>query len=198
MVGGRSAGGPIAGLAQLGLASALVVSHFTTTSPFVYPHYVVIILFHPLILRLVGIFIEPWQRVYIAIALFLHPMGGLYGFYHTIWYYDHVTHFMSATLVSSIGYVLARSRWGDTATGRWLVPAFTMVFILTAGFVWEVIEILTPVLTVYGPNDTAWDYVFNTMGGLTIIAVGRFVLAEAAEDMETPVDLWGVQTQAAD
>lgn len=198
MRGWRSADGLLAGLVQLGLASTLVASHFTTTSPYVYPHYVLLILFHPLILRLVSISVSPWQRVYIATALFLHPMGGLFGFYNTIWYFDHITHFMSATLVSSIGYVLARSRWGHSGIGRWLVPAFTMAFILTAGFVWEIIEILTPVLTVYGPNDTAMDYVFNTVGGLVVIAFGRYVLAEAADDLDTRIDLGVVSTQAAE
>lgn len=188
----------LAGLVQLALASILVMSHFTTTSPFVYPHYVLLILFHPLLLRLVSVRIPPWQRGYIATALFLHPMGGLYGFYNTIWYFDHITHFMSATLVSAIGYVLARSRWGYTGHGRWLVPAFTLVFILTAGFFWEIIEILTPVLTVYGPNDTAWDYVFNTLGGLVVIAFGRYILAEAADDLDTQIDLETLPPQPAD
>lgn len=187
MVGPRARSG-FAGLVQLGLAGALVAAHFETTTPFLYPHYVLLIVLHPFLLRYAGIGVPPWQRVYISTALFLHPIGGLYGLYKDIWWYDHLTHFLSATLVASIGYVLARSHAHRAQPHPWFVPVFTVAFVLAAGFVWELAEPLTPFLTVYGPNDTWWDYVFNLLGGLLVVAAGRFVLADAAAGLARRLD----------
>ena len=173
---------------QVVLAVGLVAGHFTTMSTYVYPHYVLLILAHPRLLREAGIRLAPWQRIYVSFALFVHPMGALHRFYTTIWWFDHVTHFLSATLVAAIGYVLARARLGQGGRARWAVPAITMVFVLIAGVLWEVIETLTPILTVYGPNDTAWDYVWNTLGGLAVIVVGPKVLDEAAEGLASRLD----------
>lgn len=182
------------------LASVLVASHFVTTSPYVYPHYVLIILFHPPFLRRVfGVRLRPWQTVYVAIPVFIHPMGGLHGWYASVWWYDHLTHTASATLVASIGFTLARAHERRSPVNPWFVPAFTIAFVMTAGFVWEVVETLTPLLTVYGPNDTFWDYVFDFVGGLIVVAFGDRLLpgpaaqlAEHVDDLDVNLPLVGV------
>lgn len=183
----------LAGVAQLGLAATLTGSHFITTSPYVYPHYVLLIVGHPPLLRRVfGIRLRPWQITYISVALFLHPMGGLYRLYSTVWYFDHVTHTLSATLVAAIGYVLiaAYNRRTGSLPGVF-VPVYTLAFVMTAGVLWELIETWTPILTVYGHNDTALDYVFDAVGGLLVAIFGPMVLGRAARGLaETtlPID----------
>lgn len=169
---------------RVALAGVLVASHFTTTSPYVYPHYVLIILFHPPVLRrFFGVRLRPWQTVYVAIPVFLHPMGGLYGWYASVWWFDHLTHTASATLVAAIGFTIARAHEARSGAHPWFVPAFTLAFVMTAGFVWEVTETLTPLLTVYGPNDTFWDYVFDFVGGLLVVLLGDRFLARPAEQL---------------
>ncbi|MDX1746273.1 MAG: hypothetical protein R3324_10075, partial [Halobacteriales archaeon] len=95
----------VAVLAQLVLAVGLAASHLVTETNYLYPHYVLLILGHPaLIRRVFGFRLRPWQIGYISAALFLHPIGGLYEFYESIWWFDHLTHTLSATLVAALGY----------------------------------------------------------------------------------------------
>jgi hypothetical protein len=131
-------------------------------------------------------------------------MGGLLRWYTRVWWFDHLTHFASATLVASIGFTLARayeSRIGHgagratparTAVPRWFVPAFTVAFVMAAGYAWEVFETYTPLLTVYGPNDTYWDYVFDLLGGIAVVALGDRLLAEPAEQLAGRLEEVGI------
>lgn len=175
---GPSPARAVAWAVQLGFGSALVASHFVTESPYVYPHYVLLILLHPALLdRGFGLRIPPWQVVYVSFALFAHPIGGLYGFYASVWWFDHLTHTLSATLVAAIGYTLADAARRYAGGPRWLVPAFAMAFVLSAGLLWEFVELHVDWLTVYSYNDTLLDYVFNTLGGLLVVIAGPRVLS---------------------
>lgn len=185
----RVAGQRLALATRISLAAVLVASHFTTTSPYVYPHYVLIILLHRYGLsRYFGVRLRPWQSVYISVAVFLHPMGGLYGWYGSVWWFDHLTHTASATLVAAIGFTVARAHRTRAGVHHWFVPGFTIAFVMAAGHLWEVIETYTPLLTVYGPNDTLWDYVFDFVGGLLVVTFGDRLLsnppAQLAERVE--------------
>ena len=200
-------GGPAGWLAlavRLALAGTLVASHFVTDAPYVYPHYVLIILLHPPFLRrFFGVRLRPWQTVYVAIPVFLHPMGGHYGWYRTVWWFDHLTHFASATLVAAIGLTLARAhaarvrRASRPRVSPWFVPAFTVAFVMGAGFLWEVIETLTPLLTVYGPNDTFWDYVFDFLGGLVVVALGNRLFPEPPAQLADRLDELGLDASVS-
>ncbi|MFB6301007.1 MAG: hypothetical protein ABEH65_12190 [Halobacteriales archaeon] len=181
----------LAALVQIVLTVALGVSHLLTTAPYIYPHYMLLILFHPFVVRrLAGFRLSAWQICYISVALFAHPIGGLYGFYATVWWYDHLTHTLSATLVAAIGYFLVKTVTLKTGDQRWLVPVFTMVFVLTAGVIWEIVELHVDWLTIYSYNDTILDYVFNTLGGLLVVLAGPHVLgrhAQTAIENEAPI-----------
>ncbi|MFB6106816.1 MAG: hypothetical protein ABEJ70_07570 [Halobacteriaceae archaeon] len=169
---------------QVVLAGTLVAAHAVSTSGYVYPHYVLLIVGHPWLCRRVGIRLRPWQVAYVSVALFLHPMGGLFGLYASIWWFDHLTHAMSATLVAAIGYVAVRGLWsaGRESLGpTWRARLFAFAFVMLAGVAWELIEELTPLLTVYGPNDTLWDYVFDGVGGLLVVIAGERALANAID-----------------
>lgn len=177
---GRTPGRSLATVVQVVLAAILVASHLVSTAPYYYPHYVLLILGHQPALRRVGIRLAPWQSLWIATALFLHPMGGLFGLYRSVWWFDHLTHAMSATLVAAIGFTTARAYRRLGGGPGWVVPAFTIAFVVVAGLLWELLETYTPLLTVYGPNDTLWDHVFNLLGGVVVAVWGPRFLDDAA------------------
>lgn len=186
--------------AQLGLAGGLALSHFVTASPYVYPHYVLLILLHPMILRRgFGIHLRPWQVGYVSAGLFLHPLGGLYGLYSTVWWFDHATHTLSATLVAAIGFVIVSAydrRVGPLLPGA--IAAFTFAFVMSAGVLWELVETLTPILTVYGYNDTVLDYVFDAVGGLLVIVLGPRLLRPATAALAAGIGLGTVPLEPSE
>lgn len=174
----------IAGVIQIVLASALAASHFVSHAPYLYPHYILLILVHPLLVRrTLGLTLPPWQIAYISFALFAHPIGGLFGYYMTVWWFDHLTHTLSATLVAAIGYTLVRALEFRGVDVRFLVPTFTFAVVMTGGLIWETVEVYVDWLTVYSYNDTLWDYVFDALGGVLVILLGRWTLDDGARQV---------------
>ena len=174
----------VAGLIQIGLATLLAVSHLFTETTYIYSHYVLLTLGHPILVRrTLGLRLSAWQIGYISLAMTLHPLGGLYQWYEAIWWFDHGTHTLSATLVAAIGYTLVRAydlRGGSIPSA---VPAFTIAFVMTGGIIGEVVELHVDWLTVYSYNDTIRDYLFNTVGGLLVIVTGRWTLDEGTRQI---------------
>jgi hypothetical protein len=66
----------------------------------------------PILKRDYEIPMDPGLTLWITAAVFLHALGTVgvpgstFSFYATVWWYDHLTHTLSATLVAAIGYVL--------------------------------------------------------------------------------------------
>ncbi|AUV82269.1 hypothetical protein C2R22_11960 [Salinigranum rubrum] len=135
--------------------------------------------------------------LWITTAVFLHALGtvGLPGsqlsFYQTLWWWDHLTHALSASVVAAAGYATVRAI--DLHTEQvYLPPKFTFVFILlfvvAFGVLWEVIEFAVgglaslvggdAVLTQYGLGDTLLDLVFNTIGGVLVAVWGTAYLGD--------------------
>ncbi|MFC4541381.1 hypothetical protein ACFO5R_05515 [Halosolutus amylolyticus] len=121
---------------------------------------------------------HPWQRVYAETAMVTHAAGML-GPYDDVWWWDHLTHTHSATLLGGLTYVVSRRRDRDPR------PRVIAV-VVCAGILWEVVEYvihatadrlgLEPVLVSYGKRDTALDLVFNLVGALLVLAFGDRVL----------------------
>ncbi len=122
--------------------------------------------------------------LWITLALFLHSLGML-GFYTEVWWYDHVTHTLSATIVAAGGYVLARA--ADEASDEiYLPPRFLFVFVLLftlgLGVLWEVLEFaarlgarslgIDPILVQYGLDDSLLDLLFDTLGAVLVALFG--------------------------
>jgi hypothetical protein len=90
-----------------------------------------------------------WGLVLWIAAVFLHVFGsvGLPGAagtpYDSTWWYDHLTHALSASIVAAVGYVSARAI-DEHRQDVYLLPRFTFVFILlfvlAFGVFWEVLE----------------------------------------------------------
>lgn len=124
----------------------------------------------------------PWVTLWITAALFLHTVGML-GFYDDFWWYDHVTHTLSATIVATVGYVSARAvdRWSEAIhlPSRFLF-VFVLLFTLALGVLWEAAEFgarigadalgLDPVLVQYGLDDTLVDLLFDAVGAVLVAA----------------------------
>lgn len=128
--------------------------------------------------------LDAWMTLWITGALFLHTVGML-GFYSDVWWYDHLTHTLSATIVASVGYVTARAvdRWSDAIylPSRFLF-VYILLFTLGLGVFWEVAEFvvqilavlvgLDPVLIQYGLDDTLLDLTFDAVGALIVAIFG--------------------------
>jgi hypothetical protein len=135
--------------------------------------------------------------LWITTAVFLHALGtvGLPGsqfsFYQTVWWWDHLTHALSASVVAAAGYATVRAI--DLHTEQVYLPSqFTFVFILlfvvAFGVLWEVLEFAVgglaavfggdAVLTQYGLEDTLLDLVVDIVGGVLVAIWGTAYLGD--------------------
>lgn len=128
--------------------------------------------------------------LWLTTAVFLHAVGGL-GPYRTVWWWDHVTHFLSATIVGAAGYTAARA--ADVHSDEIVIPprfmfVFILLFVVAFGVIWEVLEFGIGlvgehaeglrVLTQYGVHDTMLDLVFDMAGGVVVAVWGTAYLTD--------------------
>ena len=121
---------------------------------------------------------RPWQRVYTAIAMLAHAVGML-GPYDDTWWWDHVTHTLSATLLGGIVHAVSRRRGRDSEPR-------VLAAIVGLGTFWELLEYvihaisrrlgIEPVLVHYNNRETVLDLLFNLVGALIVIAFGDRLL----------------------
>ncbi|OYR95456.1 hypothetical protein DJ71_01625 [Halorubrum sp. E3] len=133
--------------------------------------------------------------LWITLALFLHTLGML-GFYGEVWWYDHVTHTLSAAIIAASGYVAARAvnEWSDAIylPSRFMF-VFILLFTLGLGVFWEVLEFATrigadllgfdPVLVQYGLDDSLLDLLFDTLGAVIVAGFGTQWVTDLAETL---------------
>ncbi|MFC4358173.1 hypothetical protein ACFO0N_09450 [Halobium salinum] len=138
--------------------------------------------------------------LYIAVAVFLHSVGML-GFYESVWWYDHLTHTLSATVVAGVGYATAKAfdEHSDAVhfPGSFLA-LYVLLFTLALGVFWEVLEFgarllatavgMDPILFQYGIDDTLLDLVFNTAGAVLVALFGSGALRPLVESLTTRFD----------
>lgn len=149
--------------------------------------------------------IGPAIPLWLATAGFLHSLGML-GLYETVWWWDHVTHTLSAAFVAALIYatlivVVPRSpalNFSPVALGT-----VTVLFTFWVGVLWELIELVArdigeifdiePVLVHYGWRDTAFDLGFDVVGALFIVLVDVRVFVSITEQLPdlTRVFLFG-------
>ncbi|WP_254538319.1 hypothetical protein [Halomarina litorea] len=125
--------------------------------------------------------------LWITSALFLHTVG-MFGFYDDLWWWDHMTHTLSATIIAATGYVAARAvdvHSEDIHLPRGFLFVYIVLFTLALGVLWEVMEFavrvgadvlgLDPVLIQYGLSDSLLDLVFDTVGAVVVGLFGAGV-----------------------
>ncbi|MFA1611518.1 hypothetical protein [Halobellus rubicundus] len=146
-----------------------------------------------------GIPIDAGLALWITAAVFLHGLGtitipGIGKPYADIWWWDHLTHALSASLVAAVGY--ATTRAVDIHSDAVTFPprfqfVFILLFVLAFGVFWEVIEFAiglaasltgTPgVLTQYGLGDSMLDLVFDTVGAVLVAIYGSNQLSDVID-----------------
>lgn len=145
--------------------------------------------------------------LWITAAVFLHALGtvGLPGmaanFYASVWWYDHVTHALSSSLVAAAGYATARAV-DEHREELYFPPKFVFAFILSAtlafGVGWEIVEFAvgtasttltsTPALTQYGVGDTMLDLVFDAIGAVIVAIWGTARLVDVTAALGVRMD----------
>ena len=142
----------------------------------------------------------PWfLELSITVAVFLHAGGAYLGFYGSIPGYDHITHSVSSVVVALLALVTTYmlSKYSDAFK---LPPLFIGLFVvilsMAFGVVWEMLEWILDHFTgagaQYGNEDTMWDLVFDTIGGLIVGILGGLgikhkSLDELLEPMEVDI-----------
>lgn len=151
----------------------------------------------PLLERDYNIPMDAGLTLWITAAVFFHALGtvGLPGselsFYRSLWWWDHLTHALSSSVVAAVGYATARA-FDAHSDAVHLPPRFMFVFILlfvvAFGVLWEVVEFglggaasllgSGSVLTQYGLRDTMLDLVFDVLGGVVVAVWGTAYLTD--------------------
>lgn len=119
--------------------------------------------------------------LWIAAAGCLHSFGML-GPYDSVWWWDNLTHTVSAALAAALIYaglivIVRHSSILSLSSGS--IVVLTVLFTFAVGVFWELIELVAreagkrydiePVLVHYGWRDTAIDLVFDLIGALLVI-----------------------------
>jgi hypothetical protein len=130
--------------------------------------------------------------LWITLAVFLHAVGttgvpGLTrGLYDTVWWWDNLTHALSASVVAAAGYATARAIDAHSEA-VYLPPRFTFVFVvlfvMAFGVLWEVLEFgiggaaetfgVQQVLIQHGIDDSMTDLLFDAVGAVIVGTWGQ-------------------------
>lgn len=123
-----------------------------------------------------------WElTVWIGVAGLLHSFG-MFGPYDSIWWWDHLTHATSATLLAALVYgalLVSPPSWVGLDRPPMAIPLATVGLTFAGGIFWELLELLArevgerydlaQMLVHYGWRDTAWDLVFDLAGVLIVL-----------------------------
>jgi len=139
--------------------------------------------------------LDPWLGLWITTAVFLHTLGSA-GLYGLIFWWDNLTHAMSASLIAGVGYTAARAidlHSDDIHVPRRFVFVYIFIVVLSFGVIWELFEFgldiaadatgVTMPLAQHGLDDTVRDLMFNSLGALLVALFGQVHLTGVAETL---------------
>ncbi|MFC6875359.1 hypothetical protein [Halobellus marinus] len=137
--------------------------------------------------------LDPWLALWITSSVFLHTLGSA-GLYGQIFWWDNLTHAMSASLIAAVGYTAARAidlHHDEIHIPRRFFFVYIFIVVLAFGVVWELFEFgldiaadatgLTMPLAQHGLDDTVRDSMFNSLGALIVAVFGQVHLTNLAE-----------------
>ena len=137
-----------------------------------------------------GVEFRPWQRLYLNAGVLTHAVGML-GPYDDVWWWDHLTHTSSSTLLG--GFILVRAR----QRGRDPRPR-VLAGVIGVGALWELMEYtihgvsrrvgLEPLLVSYGAEDTLLDLSFDLLGAILVLVFGDRLFSNLIRDDDSPAD----------
>jgi hypothetical protein len=161
-----------------------------------------------LLRRNYGFTLGPGIALWITAAVFLHALGtlplpglNLETLYGTTWWWDHMTHALSSSIVAGVAYAVARAL--DEYTDAINMPprfmfVYLLVFVMAFGVVWELLEFYISVvadllggptlLTQYGLDDTVLDLIYNSVGGLLVALYGGVRLTGVSEQLRARLE----------
>ncbi len=138
------------------------------------------------VLRLVGLVRLPyWFIGAVSVAVYLHGVSLYYGTYRDLWWWDHLTHFTSSVVVTSVVFTslcaLVRYVPGQHLGGNAVFLALVAVVSLGMGDLWEVAEWTVDAVSgnhymQYSVFDTMEDVAMDVLGVSTATAVLAVVL----------------------
>jgi hypothetical protein len=118
--------------------------------------------------------------LFVTVAVFLHAVGML-GLYDDVWWWDHLTHTLSAMVVAGAGYTVFRAvdEHSDAVeVPRRRLSVYVFAFTMAMGLLWEGLELGARVASEalgigviwvhYGPTDTVLDLAFDAVGALIV------------------------------
>jgi hypothetical protein len=151
--------------------------------------------------------------LWITVAMFLHAFGTVplprldfLSPYGGTWWWDHMTHAMSSSLVAGTAYATLRAI--DEYTDAIRMPTqflfvYLLMFVLAFGVLWELLEFYISVvgyllgggtiLTQYGLDDTVLDLVYNTLGGVLVALFGTAHLTGVSDQLVARLQLRSVR-----
>ena len=137
--------------------------------------------------------LDPWLGLWITTAVFLHTLGSA-GLYGQVFFWDNITHAMSASLIAAAGYTAARAvdlHSDEIHIPQRFVFVYIFVIVLSFGVVWELFEFgldivadatgLEMPLAQHGLDDTVRDMMFNSVGALLVAVFGQAHLTGVAQ-----------------
>ena len=145
--------------------------------------------------RGVAVSIDGLVPFWIAAAGVLH-MAGMWGLYEhgTTWWWDHVTHVVSAAFVAAVAYggiqgiALATPELRLSTSA---VALFALLFTLAVGVLWELVELVVhrysralgveSVLIPYGRRDAALDLAFDAVGAALVLLFDVQIFVSVAQ-----------------
>jgi hypothetical protein len=137
--------------------------------------------------------LDPWLGLWITTAVFLHTLGSA-GLYTRVFFWDNITHAMSASLIAAAGYTTARAielHSDDIHIPNRFIFVYIFVIVLSFGVVWELFEFALDIaadvtglampLAQHGLDDTVRDMMFNSVGALIVAVFGQAHLVGVAQ-----------------
>lgn len=128
-------------------------------------------------------------NLWIVLALFLHVIGGVSGFYDNLPGWDHLTHAMSASLIAALGFVavVALDKYVDSIYLPSVFLAFFIImFTMAMGVSWEIMEYVVDEISgsvmQYSLSDTMVDLLFDSFAGFIVAVYGVYYLRHTSRD----------------
>ena len=144
--------------------------------------------------------LDPPIVLWITVAILLHTVG-MAGPYDTVWWWDHLTHTLSATVVAGVGYAVSRAvdeHWEDIYLPPDFMFVFIIIFTLAVGVLWEVMEFVGrvtadamgqgPFLIQYDLADSVVDLLFDGLGAVIVAVLGRGYFDRLVDSIERALE----------
>lgn len=144
--------------------------------------------------------VDAFLSLWITAAVFFHSLGS-FGFYGAVWWWDHLTHALSASVVAAIGYTFIRTvdlHSDQVNLPRKFMFVFILLTVIAFGVVWELFEYALDIiaevtgvsmpLAQHGLDDTMKDMMYNTLGAAVTAVFGHIYLSGIAENIKEKLE----------